>query len=239
LWLDNNRLTSLGDGIFKDLVALSELRLVGNLLTAVTSNLFNAQATLQHLALGYNQITFIEEYSFLKLTNLQSLDISYNKLASINNKHFKNLSELVDLFLISSEILHIESYSFSELDMLTLLDLSDNGITEIGLNAFPNNGLQIKLTLNENLNCCSRVLYQDYPFYTSQRCTQEGNIYLLSDFSIDKCNFEPENSVKEKVGIPPSGFNEMTTERDSPIMASKGSKIITFIYLILKIFLHL
>jgi hypothetical protein len=101
------------------------------------------------------------------------------------------------------------------------------------------NSLDRKLTLNENLNCCSRVLYQDYPFYTSQRCTQEGNIYLLSDFSIDKCNFEPENSVKEKVGIPPSGFNEMTTERDSPIMASKGSKIITFIYLILKIFLHL
>ncbi|MBN3325673.1 LRC3B protein, partial [Atractosteus spatula] len=68
LSLDSNRITSIPDGIFKDLHQLRELNLSKNIIESVGEHAFKGlEETLQALDLSYNKITTVHKNAFASL----------------------------------------------------------------------------------------------------------------------------------------------------------------------------
>ncbi|XP_065188174.1 sushi, von Willebrand factor type A, EGF and pentraxin domain-containing protein 1-like [Sycon ciliatum] len=80
LYLGSNKLTSLPDNVFDELISLNLLNLRSNQLTTLPDNIFGKLINLRELHLQFNLLTFLPPSAFEKLSNLQQLDISNNRL---------------------------------------------------------------------------------------------------------------------------------------------------------------
>uniref|UniRef100_UPI0011784B65 leucine-rich repeat protein n=1 Tax=Acinetobacter baumannii TaxID=470 RepID=UPI0011784B65 len=81
LLLNNNRISYLPKGIFRNLKQLQFLDIGSNRLTEIGPEAgWKGCVKLATLGFQENNINHIQNYSFLGMTSLQGLDLQYNKL---------------------------------------------------------------------------------------------------------------------------------------------------------------
>jgi Leucine-rich repeat (LRR) protein len=186
LW--NNKIKSIEDYSLSHLIALTELNLSSNQLTFISKEMFSGLRNLTLLTLWNNNIKSIEDDSFSHLIALTELNLGSNQFTSIIKGMFYGLPNLTLLNIINNKIKSIEADSFIHLIALTELDLTGNPLTEIGAKAFAASWYPhgIKLILDQNFLCCSRVLYNELSFVNGN-CTFEGNLEIFNDSFQTKC----------------------------------------------------
>ena len=96
--LNSNGLTALPDGIFSDLTAVTEIKLEGNSLAALPEETFAGLANLDFINLGGNGLTAIPAGAFANLS-LSSLFLAGNDLTSLPDGLFSGLTGLTDFSL--------------------------------------------------------------------------------------------------------------------------------------------
>ncbi|XP_078689310.1 uncharacterized protein LOC144920825 [Branchiostoma floridae x Branchiostoma belcheri] len=128
LFLDNNQITKIHVGTFKNLPNLGNLRLFGNKITMIQAETFQNLPRLRKLDLAYNQIATIQKDSFQKLPMLEELSLGGNKITMIQAGSFHNLRGLKYLHLSRNQITEIQLHTFRNLPLLEKLHLSHNNI---------------------------------------------------------------------------------------------------------------
>ncbi|CAG5134571.1 unnamed protein product, partial [Candidula unifasciata] len=157
LSLDNNPITFVGDGAFKNLPSLQGIKLsfvydmhnfpdlegTDNLaflqldraqIKSIPEDLCDDLKKLKSLDLHGNKIGTLPKMSQCK--RLTFLDVAKNELTSLEGQLFDGMNSLIDLTLFLNFIQIINENTFVGLSVLAYLDLSSNQIREIHPNAF-------------------------------------------------------------------------------------------------------
>lgn len=132
LKMDNNQLTTIQANIFKNLKQVTDLSLTGNKLKDLEGGCFNGLISLPNLDLSQNQLEFLAKKTFRGLSSkLSKLNLTGNLLKSLDNKVFENLSGLQNLDLSKNQLTTISSMEV--LQFLTVLNVTGNSFQEIDL----------------------------------------------------------------------------------------------------------
>lgn len=146
IFLNNSKLYSIEDFVFKELKYLKILNLANNTISKINENTFQGLTNLLELNLNQNYIDEIYEDVFKCLTSLLTLKLNSNNLKTIKGNTFDGLINLKDLVLADNMIDSFENNAFNSLVKLRNLDLSDNYIKNIKSNFGKN--LRFLETLN-------------------------------------------------------------------------------------------
>ena len=84
VFVENIKIDSLTQRLFKNLVTLKYLSLKGLKLKKINRNLFKPLVNLEELTLSHNQIQRLENGTFKENVNLKMLDISFNRLDGLD-----------------------------------------------------------------------------------------------------------------------------------------------------------
>ena len=126
LRLDHNRLTALPDGLFDRLTSLQDLSLHRNQLSGLQADLFDNLRNLTSLGLDNNQLSNLPEGVFDRLTRLRSLSLRRNHLSSLPAGLFDRLARLGHLYLADNQLSALPAGLFDGLASLQYLELRNN-----------------------------------------------------------------------------------------------------------------
>ena len=146
LYLSDNNLTDLPEGIFQELNKLKQLSLAGNSLTSLPQGIFEGLTRLEVLWLGGNPLTSLPERIFKEVGTLKQLFLGGNSLTSLPQGIFEGLTLLEVLWLGPNPLARLPEGIFDGLDNLKYLDLSRNALTVMPEGLF--GGLNRLETLN-------------------------------------------------------------------------------------------
>ena len=153
LYLSENDLTVLPNGLFKGMRNLEYLSLAGNRIHSLHENLFNETKKLIGINLYHNNLVQLSNNLLKGLRNLQVLDLDVNKIININENTFDDLINLRYLYLHNNHIKALNFDIFQYTSEIHLLDLSNNKLINI---PDINNNLQelfyLILSSNELIN---------------------------------------------------------------------------------------
>lgn len=134
--LDGNEITTLEDGTFKGLDQLTILGLENNKISKVDKNAFEGMKKIEQLSLYGNNLTTLEDGSLKPLAgSLKMLFLQENNMESLP-KAVEDCSSLTELHAWDNGMKDISKVDFSKLPELTELNLMHNEITQIPENAF-------------------------------------------------------------------------------------------------------
>ncbi|KAL1272722.1 hypothetical protein QQF64_028584 [Cirrhinus molitorella] len=150
LGFSGTMLTSLPQGLFQNLKALSTLTLNNNKLEALQPSLLTPLTDLIKLDLGRNLLTSLPEDVFHGLEKLEQLMLQRNLIRKLYSNYFQGLSHLKALFLQQNHLTDIPAGIFDDLVNLETLHLQDNKITQLPANLFSNLSKLKKLYLSNN-----------------------------------------------------------------------------------------
>ena len=136
LLIDYNQIDTIEDESFKDLINLETLSIENNQLKSINNKQFAKLTKLEVLFIDDNQIDTIEDESFKDLINLETLSVANNQLKKISNKTFAKLNNLKELYIGDNLIDTIEDYAFKDLNSLHELELQNNQISKIQFGLF-------------------------------------------------------------------------------------------------------
>ncbi|MCA9836379.1 MAG: leucine-rich repeat protein, partial [Trueperaceae bacterium] len=136
LFLDNNQIANLPDGIFDDLTNLTSLELANNKLVDLSNGPFDKLSGLTILTLTTNQLTSLPDHVFDALSSLTSLSLSLNKLNSLPLSIFDQLSQLKFLSLDRNSLSSLPIGIFAKLSALSELNLQGNKLTSLPVDSF-------------------------------------------------------------------------------------------------------
>ena len=138
LWLSDNSLTTLPDGIFDmtSLESVDVLSLDGNGITALPGGIFDKLTGLRFLWLHDNKIPTIPGGFFDVLTSLEEMDLSNNDIVALPDGIFDGLTSLEELDLGNNDIVSLPDGIFDRLTSLEELHLNDNKLTGIESGTF-------------------------------------------------------------------------------------------------------
>ena len=114
LYLSNNNLNTLPEGVFVGLKNLNRLNLNNNQITTLPEGVFEPLTRLANLYLENNQITTLPEGVFVGLKNLERLNLSNNQITTLPEGIFD--------YLISIENLNLENNNLNELEKQKITD---------------------------------------------------------------------------------------------------------------------
>ncbi|XP_060600141.1 carboxypeptidase N subunit 2-like, partial [Ruditapes philippinarum] len=97
LYLANNQLEYLEDGVFGDLVAMRILSITSNSLNTLPEGLFVNMTNLEELYLSNNLMTHL--HSLGDKQNLQKVNVGSNNIGTLANSAFSGLTSLAELNL--------------------------------------------------------------------------------------------------------------------------------------------
>ena len=126
LELGGNQLSSLPEGLFDNLNTLTGLGLLGNQLSSLPEGIFDNLNALTTLALSGNQLSSLPEGIFDNLNALTFLNLGLNQLSSLPEGIFDNLNALTSLVLNDNQLNSLPEGIFDGLSSLTLLYLHGN-----------------------------------------------------------------------------------------------------------------
>ncbi len=121
LSLMNNNLSIISPFAFSPLGMLRQLDLSGNTLQILSSNTFVGLMSLSQIDLSKLGIAHIHGCAFLGLKNVQYLSLATNLITSINSRTFCGLENIRHLNLLGNRIVNIDLLSFSALTTLKVL----------------------------------------------------------------------------------------------------------------------
>ena len=150
LSLRNNSLTSLPRGIFEGLTSLEVLWLGGNPLTSLPGGIFKEVGTLKQLFLGGNSLTSLPQGIFEALTSLEVLTLGPNPLTSLAEGVFHRLGNLNYLDMSRISLTAIPEGLFGGLNKLETLNLSENRLIRLTEGVFKGLGTLKILILDSN-----------------------------------------------------------------------------------------
>ena len=161
-------ITSLRNGDFDGLTAMTNLDLFWNALSILPSDIFDDLTALTELNLGLNDLTSLPSNIFDDLTALTKLNLSSNDLTSLPLGIFDNLTALTDLDLGSNDLTSLPLGIFDNLTALTDLDLGSNDLTSLPLGIFDNLTALTDLDLGSNdLTSLPSDIFDDLTALTS------------------------------------------------------------------------
>ncbi len=136
LRLSNNQMTSLPTGIFDDLSSLTYLSVSNNKLSSLPDGVFDGLSALTDLYLGDNQLTGVSVGMFDGLSSLERLSLRSNQITSLSSKLFDGLSSLQYLSFYDNALSSVSSDAFDGLSSLEILELHSNKLTSLPSGVF-------------------------------------------------------------------------------------------------------
>lgn len=131
LYLNENKISTIGEHTFDNLTSLKVLSLKNNSISNIANSTFKENRKLENLYLDFNKIHTINSKTFEGLENLHELVISNNSIRSISNQSFKDLNNLRILHLGSNNLVVFNQETLEGLNSLTFLNMSDNRIETV------------------------------------------------------------------------------------------------------------
>lgn len=149
--LNNNRIATIGKGIFTGLRQLSYLDLSENGITRMSMDVFSGLDNLTDLFLYGNKLTSLD--SFVSLPVLETLDLSQNRISVLSNDGaFSGLSSLRFLDLSNNRLAILTNHQFdTPLPNLQTLRLASNNLNKIENKVFDNMPNLEVLDLSRNI----------------------------------------------------------------------------------------
>lgn len=134
VFLDFNRITSVGERTFQGLEHLITIQLQHNRITEIHPNAFSDLSNLYSLHLAHNSISSLPPSFFDGLTNIGTLDLQDNLLTSLPKDIFKDQIYLQRLYINDNRINSVGNPIFPpNVTWLQELNISNN----TGLSSFP------------------------------------------------------------------------------------------------------
>lgn len=126
LYLKGNRIKTLSEGAFRDLINLRRLVFTYNRLESVETNAFVGLENLIHLDLRWNNISSIPSFAFSGLASLKMLELDFNDIQTIAESAFDGLN-LTKLGLENNRrLVEIHSDAFQDSSLLNLYLFGSN-----------------------------------------------------------------------------------------------------------------
>ncbi|KAM6921194.1 leucine-rich repeat-containing protein 24-like [Xenentodon cancila] len=126
LYLQNNTISGVEPGSFRDQGQLLELALNGNRIHLVTADMFQGLEHLRILYLSRNDITRLLDYTFRGLQRLQELHLQHNSIEMLADEALAGLTSLALLDLSRNNLHTIGPASLRPLVSLQVLRITDN-----------------------------------------------------------------------------------------------------------------
>ena len=150
LYLSGNQLAELPEGVFDGLTSLQWLELSGNQLAALPEGVFDGLTSLQGIWLSGNQLAALPEGLFDGLTSLRGLSLHDNQLAALPEGVFDGLTSLQGLWLSGNQLAALPEGLFDGLTGLQGLYLNNNQLAELPEGLFDGLTSLQELHLNNN-----------------------------------------------------------------------------------------
>ncbi|KAF2892622.1 hypothetical protein ILUMI_13549 [Ignelater luminosus] len=115
LLLDHNKLSYLGNNVFKGFDRLEIISLSSNYIKEIDEDAFYHLGTLRMFYLSNNILTNIPVINLKQYNNLTVLDLGFNRIRSIPDNSFANFTALEELVLEGNKIGTIAPLGFSNL----------------------------------------------------------------------------------------------------------------------------
>ena len=136
LFLTNNEISHLNEGVFSNLANLYTLDLSNNMMTTLESETLKGLSVLTHLFINNNDIQKVSDSSFHNCSSLEKLSLTNNRIREIP-KAITSLSLLHELDLSHNEIDSLQGSNLMGLNNLKSLSLSHNMLGNISIDALP------------------------------------------------------------------------------------------------------
>ena len=150
LYLTDNDLTELPEGIFQELSMLKSLSLVRNSLTGVPEGVFQGLGSLNWLIMGYNPLTSIPEGVFRGLGTLETLALNDTSLTALPDGIFHKLGNLKILYLDRNPLTRLPKQIFDGLSKLKTLHCTGTALSTLPAGIFSDQSAMESLHLSEN-----------------------------------------------------------------------------------------
>ena len=150
LYLTDNDLTELPEGIFQELSMLKSLSLVRNSLTGVPEGVFQGLGSLNRLIMGYNPLTSIPEGVFRGLGTLETLALNDTSLTALPDGIFHKLGNLKILYLDRNPLTRLPKQIFDGLSKLKTLHCTGTALSTLPAGIFSDQSAMESLHLSEN-----------------------------------------------------------------------------------------
>ncbi|KAL1492712.1 hypothetical protein ABEB36_010928 [Hypothenemus hampei] len=150
LQLENNRLTTVEPGAFKEQRHLNKLFLMSNNLKTLPAGTFEGLSRLEWLHIDKNLLEDIDMSSLEVMKEIKWINMSFNKLTFDYGESFPSLPKLQELYLNNNHLKSITNYTFYNLTGLDLLALKGNLIGTIDSGAFLSLNRLKELDLSSN-----------------------------------------------------------------------------------------
>ena len=131
LFLNNNTLRTLPEGLFRGLTNLRVLGLSANLLSSLPEEVFSDLSNLEDLDFNNNVFRTLPENAFSALGNLKFLSMHGNSLSALSEGVFRGTSGLVHLDLSANLLKLLPEGIFHGLNSLRTLRLENNSLAEL------------------------------------------------------------------------------------------------------------
>lgn len=182
LHLQNNRITCLGQGLFRGLCRLEKLWLDNNPISTIEDGAFRDLSRLEVFTIDDNQLTELRKDMFVGLSDLSEFSMCRNRLTTLKHGVFDFLPEIRDIDLAGNQLVVIEDNVFSGLRHLNSLILSDNRLTSLDKIGYSRQLPQ------ESVNLVDLIL-DGNQFRHIRRCTFTYMRYLMS-LKLNYCELE-------------------------------------------------
>ena len=126
LFLDDNKISTLQDGILATNTLLNKITLKNMLLTQIPQTVFSSTPNLEHLELSGNKVRSIPAEAFNGLSALRELVLAAMTLESIDDNAFNGLENLEILDLLSNNLVGLTKEVLQPLTSIQTLILSAN-----------------------------------------------------------------------------------------------------------------
>ena len=150
LYLTDNDLTELPEGIFQELGNLKSLSLARNSLTGLREEVFQELGSLAWLIMGYNPLTSIPEGIFRGFGRLETLALNDTSLTALPDGIFQTLGNLKTLYLDRNPLTRLPKQIFDGLIKLETLHCTGTALSTLPAGIFGDQSAVKSLYLSEN-----------------------------------------------------------------------------------------
>ena len=133
--VSSSSVSTLKDGDFDELPALTRLTLEDNSLSDLPADIFSGLPSLVRLDLEDNSFSTLPSV-FADLSSLILLDLDGNQLSSLPSGVFSGQTALKTLWLARNTFSTLPANAFSDVPTVTWLDLEDNDLADLSGSAF-------------------------------------------------------------------------------------------------------